>query len=179
VADFTYCSTWSGIVLRGFVVDLSRRIVGWKAARTMHTALVLDALDMADWTRRRTSIDGVACHSDPGSQPSTPRSPLPTASPRSTRPSIGAIGDILDALAETANGLFNAECVRLPDTAGCDDVDELELDDERGPHTGHLGVPRTGPHRLVAVCLSPSYVTATSLSSRRPSCWSTPVSRVL
>ena len=34
VADFTYCSTWSGIVYVAFVIDVfSRRIVGWKAAR--------------------------------------------------------------------------------------------------------------------------------------------------
>ena len=85
VADFTYCSTWSGIVYVAFVVDVfSRRIVGWKAARTMHTALVLDALNMATWARRGTSLDGVVCHSDAGS-PSTPRSPTPTASPRSVR----------------------------------------------------------------------------------------------
>jgi putative transposase len=57
VADFTYCSTWSGIVYVAFVVDMfSRRIVGWKAARTMHTALMLDASHMAAWTRRGTSI---------------------------------------------------------------------------------------------------------------------------
>ncbi len=40
VADFTYCSTWSGIVSVAFLVDVfSRRIVGWKAARSMHTVL--------------------------------------------------------------------------------------------------------------------------------------------
>ena len=34
VADFTYCSTWSGIVYVAFVVDVfSRRIVGWKGDR--------------------------------------------------------------------------------------------------------------------------------------------------
>jgi putative transposase len=70
VADFTYCSTWSGIVYVAFVVDVfSRRIVGWKAARTMHASLVLDALNMAAWARRGTSIDGLVCHSDAGSQP--------------------------------------------------------------------------------------------------------------
>ena len=69
VADFTYCSTWSGIVYVAFVVDVfSRRIVGWKAARTMHTCLVLDALNMAAWTRRGVSLDGLVCHSDAGSQ---------------------------------------------------------------------------------------------------------------
>ena len=34
VADFTYCSTWSGIVYVAFIIDVySRRLVGWKAAR--------------------------------------------------------------------------------------------------------------------------------------------------
>jgi putative transposase len=69
VADFTYCSTWSGIVYVAFVIDVfSRRIVGWKAARTMATSLVLDALNMAAWTRRSVSLDGLICHSDAGSQ---------------------------------------------------------------------------------------------------------------
>jgi transposase InsO family protein len=36
VADFTYCSTWSGVVYVAFVTDVfSRRIVGWKASRSM------------------------------------------------------------------------------------------------------------------------------------------------
>jgi putative transposase len=34
----------------------------------MHTALVLDALNMAAWTRRGVDIDGVVCHSDAGAQ---------------------------------------------------------------------------------------------------------------
>ena len=45
VADFTYCSTWSGIVYVAFVIDVfSRRLVGWKAARSMTAPLVIDAL---------------------------------------------------------------------------------------------------------------------------------------
>jgi transposase InsO family protein len=36
VADFTYCSTWSGIDYVAFIIDVySRRLVGWKAARSM------------------------------------------------------------------------------------------------------------------------------------------------
>ena len=70
VTDFTYCSTWSGIVYVAFVIDVfSQRIVGWKAARTMATSLVLDALNMAAWTRRGTDLAGLICHSDAGSQP--------------------------------------------------------------------------------------------------------------
>jgi transposase InsO family protein len=69
VADFTYCSTWSGIVYVAFIIDVySRRLVGWKAARSMTTPLVLDALNMAAWTRRHTTLDGLICHTDAGSQ---------------------------------------------------------------------------------------------------------------
>src|SRR5215471_14250864 len=46
------------------------------------------------------------------------------------RPSIGTVADSYDnALAETTNGLYNAECVRGPDApAVWDDVDQLELE---------------------------------------------------
>jgi putative transposase len=67
VADFTYCSTWSGVVYVAFVIDVySRRIVGWKAARSMHAPLVIDALNMAAWTRRATTLEGLICHTDAG-----------------------------------------------------------------------------------------------------------------
>ena len=69
VADFTYCSTWSGIVYVAFIIDVfSRRLVGWKVARSMSAALVLDALNMAAWTRRTPRLDGLVCHTDAGSQ---------------------------------------------------------------------------------------------------------------
>ena len=46
------------------------------------------------------------------------------------RPSIGTVADSYDnALAETTNGLYKAECVRGPDApAVWDDVDQLELE---------------------------------------------------
>jgi putative transposase len=69
VADFTYCSTWSGIVYVAFIIDVySRRLVGWKAARSMTATLVVDALNMAAWSRRHTTFDGLVCHTDAGSQ---------------------------------------------------------------------------------------------------------------
>jgi putative transposase len=65
VCDFTYCSTWSGIVYVAFITDVfSRRIVGWKAARNMTATLVTDALNMAAWTRRHSSLENLTCHSD-------------------------------------------------------------------------------------------------------------------
>lgn len=69
VCDFTYCSTWSGVVYIAFVTDVfSRRIVGWKASRSMSANLVVDALNMAAWARRGTPLAGLICHSDAGSQ---------------------------------------------------------------------------------------------------------------
>ena len=48
VADFTYVATWAGFVYVAFVIDVfSRRIIGWRVARSMHTDLVLDALEQA------------------------------------------------------------------------------------------------------------------------------------
>jgi putative transposase len=115
VADFTYCSTWSGIVYVAFVVDVySRRIVGWKAARTMHASLVVDALNMAAWTRRGVDIEGVICHSDAGSQ-YTSIAYTDRLDELDAAPSIGTIGDSFDnAMAETTIGLFKTELHRNP-----------------------------------------------------------------
>jgi putative transposase len=113
VADFTYCSTWSGIVYVAFVVDVfSRRVVGWKAARTMHASLVLDALNMAAWARRGTSLDGLVCHSDAGSQ-YTSIAYTDRLADIGAAPSIGTVGDSYDnAMAETTIGLFKTELHR-------------------------------------------------------------------
>lgn len=115
VADFTYCSTWSGIVYVAFIVDVfSRRIVGWKAARTMQVSLVLDALNMAAWTRRGVDIEGVICHSDAGSQ-YTSIAYTERLEEIDAAPSIGTIGDSFDnAMAESVIGLFKTELHRNP-----------------------------------------------------------------
>jgi hypothetical protein len=45
VADFAYVATWTGFGYVAFVVDVfSRCIIDWRAARSMHAELVLDAL---------------------------------------------------------------------------------------------------------------------------------------
>ena len=115
VADFTYCSTWSGVVYVAFIIDVySRRLVGWKAARSMTTALVLDALNMAAWTRRHTSLDGLICHTDAGSQYT---SVLYTdrIDEVGAAPSIGTVGDSFDnAMAESVMGIFKTELHRNP-----------------------------------------------------------------
>ena len=96
VTDFTYCSTWSGIVYVAFIIDIySRRIVGWKAARSMTTPLVLDALNMAAWARRHVDIEGVICHSDAGSQ-YTSIAYTERLEDVGAAPSIGTVGDSYD-----------------------------------------------------------------------------------
>jgi putative transposase len=68
VSDFTYLASWSGTVYVALVIDVfSRLIVGWRAAASMRTELVLDALEMAVW-RRASVLEGLICHSDAGSQ---------------------------------------------------------------------------------------------------------------
>jgi transposase InsO family protein len=60
-AHNTYVPTWSGMVYVAFVIDAySRRILGWRAATSMRTALVLDALEQAPWARRRRSPGDLA-----------------------------------------------------------------------------------------------------------------------
>jgi putative transposase len=115
VADFTYCSTWSGIVYVAFVIDVfSRRIVGWKAARTMTAPLVIDALNMAAWTRRGAALDGLICHTDAGSQ-YTSIAYTDRLEEVDAEPSIGTIGDSFDnAMAESVIGLFKTELHRNP-----------------------------------------------------------------
>lgn len=115
VADFTYCSTWSGIVYVAFITDVfSRRIVGWKAARTMTASLVLDALNMAAWIRRGIDLDGLVCHSDAGSQ-YTSIAYTDRLEEISAAPSIGTIGDSYDnAMAEAVIALFKKELHRNP-----------------------------------------------------------------
>ncbi|CAA9457442.1 MAG: Mobile element protein [uncultured Rubrobacteraceae bacterium] len=68
VADITYVRTWEGWLYLSFVLDTySRRIVGWSMANHLKTDLVLDALNMAIYTRR-PSPGLIHHHSDRGSQ---------------------------------------------------------------------------------------------------------------
>jgi len=115
VADFTYCSTWSGIVYVAFIVDVySRRLVGWKAARSMTADLVTDALNMAAWTRRNASLDGLVCHTDAGSQ-YTSITYTERLDDVGAAPSIGTVGDSYDnAMAESVMGIFKTELFRNP-----------------------------------------------------------------
>jgi putative transposase len=114
-ADFTYVPAWTGMVYVAFVIDAySRRIIGWRAATTMRTSLVLDALEHALWTRqreRRGSLAGLVCHNDAGSQYTSIAFTERVAAAGAT-PSVGTVGDAYDnALAESVIGLFKTELI--------------------------------------------------------------------
>ena len=71
VADLTYVKTHSGWVYMAFIlVVFSRMIVGWPAARSLRSALAIDALEMAVLNRRRAGADlsQLTHHSDRGVQ---------------------------------------------------------------------------------------------------------------
>jgi putative transposase len=127
VTDLTYVPTWSGVAYVCFIVDaFSRMIVGWRVASHMRTDMVLDALEMARWSRG-TILEGLIAHSDAGSQFTSIR-----YGERLTEfgaiPSIGSIGDSFDnALAEATNSLYKTELIRGPGQGPWKNVDDVEL----------------------------------------------------
>lgn len=116
-ADLTYVSTWPGWAYTAFVVDAyARRILGWAVATTMTTRLVLDAVEQAIWTRGgegRTGLNGLIHHHDRGSQ-YTSLAFGERLAQAGIQPSVGAVGDSFDnALAETINGLYKTELIKV------------------------------------------------------------------
>lgn len=151
VADFTYVPTWTGTAYVAFVIDVySRRILGWRAATSMKTALVLDALEMAIWSRGRhgaTDLAGLIHHNDAGSQYTsiafTER--LATAG---ADPSVGTVADAYDnALAESTIGLFKTELIKPRGPwKTCDQVEIATLEyvdwyNHRRLHSGAADLP--------------------------------------
>jgi len=127
VTDLTYVPTWAGVAYVCFIVDVfSRRIVGWRVAANMRTAMVLDALEMARW-QRGTRLEGLIAHSDAGSQFTSVRYGERLAEIGAV-PSIGSVGDSFDnALAETVNGLYKTELIYGPDQGPWRTVADVEL----------------------------------------------------
>jgi putative transposase len=115
LVDFTYVATWAGFVYVAFCIDVfSRMITGWRTAKSMTTDLVLDALEMGIWQRRRQghSLQGLVHHSDAGSQYTSIRYTERLAE-AGAQPSIGSVGDSFDnAMAESIIGLFKTELIR-------------------------------------------------------------------
>jgi len=101
-------------------------IVGWRVATNMRTDMVLDALEMARWSRG-TILEGLIAHSDAGSQFTSIRFGERLAELEAV-PSIGSIGDSFDnALAEATNSLYKTELIRGPGQGPWKNVDDVEL----------------------------------------------------
>jgi len=128
VVDFCYIPTWEGTAYCAFVQDVfSRRIVGWRVANNMRADLPLDALEMALWVRDKAghNVEGLIQHSDKGSQYTAIRY-VDRLAEVGAIASIGTVGDSYDnAMAESINGLYKAECVKLE--GPWKTVDSLEL----------------------------------------------------
>ncbi len=105
------CGDMDGICLCGFYNRVfARYIVGWRVSRSLHTDLVLDALEQALWARRK--IEGLIHHGDHGCQYLSIRYTERLAE-ANIEASVGSVGDSYDnALAETINGLYKAEVIR-------------------------------------------------------------------
>jgi len=99
VADITYIPTWSGFLYLAVVLDVfSRRIVGWSMSVTLHTDVVLAALNMAVAMRKPRAV---IHHSDQGSQ-YTSIAFGNRCREAGVRPSMGSVGDCYDnAMAES------------------------------------------------------------------------------
>jgi transposase InsO family protein len=95
VTDITYVAAWSGTVYVCFIIDaFNRMIVGWRAATHMRTEMVLDALEMARWSRG-TELEGLIAHSDAGSQFTSVRYGERVADIGAV-PSVGTVADSYD-----------------------------------------------------------------------------------
>jgi putative transposase len=127
VTDLTYVPTWDAMGYVCFVIDaFSRRIVGWRVAAHMRTAMVLDALEMARWSRG-ARLEGLVTHSDAGSQYTSIRYGE-RLDEIGAVPSIGSVGDSYDnALAESVNSLYKTELIYGPDQGPWRSVEEVEL----------------------------------------------------
>ncbi|MGA6751554.1 IS3 family transposase [Escherichia coli] len=109
VADFTYVSTWQGVVYVAFIIDVfAGYIVGWRVSSSMETTFVLDALEQALWARRPS---GTVHHSDKGSQ-YVSLAYTQRLKEAGLLASTGSTGDSYDnAMAESINGLYKAEVI--------------------------------------------------------------------
>ncbi|WP_327371568.1 IS3 family transposase [Streptomyces sp. NBC_01217] len=126
VADFTHIAAWARTVYVAFVVDtFSRRIVGWSAATSKETQLVVDALEMGLWQRDREGhchVAGELVHHT--SAVEVLRRPVESTQYTSftlaehldhdgIAASIGSVGDAYEnALMESTIGLYKTELIK-------------------------------------------------------------------
>jgi putative transposase len=114
VSDFTYVSSWQGMVYVAFIIDVfARKIVGWRVSTSMTTGFVLDALNQAICQRAPSEADKLIHHSDRGSQYLSIRYTERLAE-AGIDTSVGSVGNSYDnALAESIIGLFKTEVIKF------------------------------------------------------------------
>lgn len=114
VSDFTYVSSWQGMVYVAFIIDVfARKIVGWRVSTSMTTGFVLDALNQAICQRAPSEADKLIHHSDRGSQYLSIRYTERLAE-AGIDTSVDSVGDSYDnALAESIIGLFKTEVIKF------------------------------------------------------------------
>ena len=125
-AGLTCVPTWPGVAYACFAVDaFSRRTVGWRVASNMRTQMVLDALEMARWSRG-ARLQGLVAHTDAGSQLTSIRH-AERPDETGAAPSIGSAGDSYDnTLAETVNALHKTEQTRRPNQGPWRTIDDAQ-----------------------------------------------------
>jgi len=126
VSDFTYVSSWQGMVYVAFVIDVyACKIVGWRVSSSMTTGFVLDALNQAICQRAPSEADKLIHHSDRASRDIAARCTdgqwdsqylsikyTERLAEAGIDPSVGNVGDSYDnALAESTIGLFKTEAI--------------------------------------------------------------------
>ena len=110
VADITYVPVQKGFVYTAFVIDVfSRRIVGWRVDKSLHTQLPLDALEQA--LDQRHTGEGLVHHSDRGVQYLSIRYSK-RLEEAGIRASVGSVGSSYNnAMVESINALYKAELI--------------------------------------------------------------------
>ena len=165
VTDLTYVPTWAGVAYVCFIVDaFSRMIVGWRVASHMRTGMVLDALEMARWSRG-TRLEGLRCHSDAGSQFTSIRYGERLAE-IGAQPSIGIVGDSLRQRArrDGERALQDRAHPRARPRA----VEDRRRRRARDARLGALAQHRTPPRLPRRRPARPSSKPLTTLQSSRP-----------
>ncbi|MDQ5828908.1 MAG: IS3 family transposase [Actinomycetota bacterium] len=111
VADITYVRTWEGWLYLAFVLDTySRKVVGWSMSNSLRTELVVDALNMAIYTRRPQP--GLIHHSDRGSQYTSVEFGSRLRK-EGLLPSMGSVADVYDnSMAESFVSTLKRELIQ-------------------------------------------------------------------
>jgi putative transposase len=145
VADITYVRTWEGWLYLSFVLDAySRRIVGWSMSNNLRTKLVLEAVNMAIYTRRPSP--GLIHHSDRGSQYTSVEFGSRLRE-EGLLPSMGSVADAYDnSMAESFVSILKRELIhrhswpsrQMARTAIFEYIEGFYNTGRRHPALGHL-----------------------------------------